>query len=90
MTFARVAERILENKEAQSEEVRPTEAVPHFLGAIVLDQKMVPTGLISESQVIDGQQRLTTLQLLLDAAHGLVAMLRAAGSQTRRSPVNQG
>ena len=74
-----VAERILENKEAQSEEVRPTEAVPHFLGAIVLDQKMVPTGLISERQVIDGQQRLTTLQLLLDAAQ-LVAQEHGAPS----------
>lgn len=63
-----VAERILENKEAQAGETRPTEAVPHFLGAIVLDQMMVRTGFIQERHIIDGQQRLTTLQLLLDAA----------------------
>ncbi|RSM36777.1 DUF262 domain-containing protein, partial [Actinoplanes sp. ATCC 53533] len=41
---------------------------PHFLGAIVLDQPLVPTGYIAVRNVIDGQQRLTTLQLLLDAA----------------------
>lgn len=42
---------------------------PHFLGAIVLEQPLVPTGYIAVRNVIDGQQRLTTLQLLLDAAH---------------------
>ena len=40
---------------------------PHFLGALVL--KQVPTGAkhIDRRDVIDGQQRVTTLQLLLDA-----------------------
>ena len=40
---------------------------PHFLGAVVL--KQVPTAAkdIDEREVIDGQQRVTTLQLLLDA-----------------------
>ena len=40
---------------------------PHFLGAVVL--KQVPTGAkhIDRRDVIDGQQRVTTLQLLLDA-----------------------
>lgn len=41
---------------------------PHFLGAIVLDQQFMPAGFINVRHVIDGQQRLTTLQLLLDAA----------------------
>src|SRR4051794_41066347 len=36
----------------------------HFLGAVVL-----------KSAVIDGQQRMTTLQILLDAAHAAVADL---------------
>lgn len=41
----------------------------HFLGAIVIQQ--IPTGLggLPTWNVIDGQQRLTTLQLLLDALH---------------------
>jgi hypothetical protein len=41
---------------------------PHFLGAIVLDQQANPAGFIQVRHVVDGQQRLTTLQLLLDAA----------------------
>lgn len=43
------------------------EAPVHFLGAIVLDQKLTPTGHVERRQVIDGQQRLTTLQIFLAA-----------------------
>ena len=39
----------------------------HFLGAIVLDQKYTPTTHVEKRQVIDGQQRLTTLQIFLSA-----------------------
>lgn len=46
---------------------------PHFLGAIVLDQLLNSVNLIGSRAVIDGQQRLTTLQLLLDAAQLVVA-----------------
>ncbi|MGW3890454.1 GmrSD restriction endonuclease domain-containing protein [Micromonospora chokoriensis] len=42
---------------------------PHFLGAVVLQQMQNPAGTMQERTVIDGQQRLTTLQLLLDALH---------------------
>lgn len=45
---------------------------PHFLGAIVLDQQRIPAGFIAVRHIIDGQQRLTTLQLLLDAAQLVV------------------
>jgi hypothetical protein len=45
---------------------------PHFLGAIVLDQQSSPSGFIAVRHIIDGQQRLTTLQLLLDAAQWVV------------------
>jgi hypothetical protein len=41
----------------------------HFMGAIVLQQQQVPLGGLPAWSVIDGQQRLTTLQLLLDALH---------------------
>ena len=44
-----------------------TNAPVHFLGAMVLDQKQTPTGHVVVRQVIDGQQRLTTLQLFLAA-----------------------
>ena len=38
---------------------------PHFLGAVVLDQLPSPAGGIGMRAVIDGQQRITTLQLLI-------------------------
>jgi len=48
----------------------------HFLGAIVLDQETQAPGRIPQYLVIDGQQRLTTLQLLIAAA---VDVLRGNG-----------
>jgi hypothetical protein len=44
------------------------ESVRHFLGAIVLDLEDTPLGELPRRLVIDGQQRLTTLQLLIAAA----------------------
>lgn len=41
------------------------DASPHFLGAIVLEQYPTPTGDIDMRSVVDGQQRLITVQLLL-------------------------
>lgn len=52
---------------------------PHFLGAIVLQQRNVSIQSVPHRWVIDGQQRLTTLQVIIDAvqacmeANGLVA-----------------
>jgi hypothetical protein len=40
---------------------------PHFLGAIVLQQRNVPIQALPQRWVIDGQQRLTTLQIVIDA-----------------------
>lgn len=37
----------------------------HFLGAVVLEQVSTPAGRMYQRQVIDGQQRMITLQLLL-------------------------
>ena len=44
------------------------EAGSHFLGAVVVQQQPSPASQPELRHVIDGQQRLTTLQLLLDAA----------------------
>lgn len=41
----------------------------HFLGAFVVQQLPSTLGAMPEWSVIDGQQRLTTLQILLDALH---------------------
>ena len=40
---------------------------PHFMGAVVFQQKQFAAGTIERRIVVDGQQRLTTLQLLIDA-----------------------
>jgi len=50
----------------------PSLVAPHFLGAIVLEQQLMPSAFIEVRHVVDGQQRLTTLQLLLDAAQLVV------------------
>lgn len=53
--------------------LRVGKAHPHFLGAVVLEQLANSTGSIESRQVIDGQQRFTTLQLFLIAARDLAA-----------------
>jgi hypothetical protein len=51
---------------------------PHFLGTIVLDQLKTSTGQVHARQIIDGQQRLTTLQLALAAARDLCSEMGQA------------
>jgi Protein of unknown function DUF262/Protein of unknown function (DUF1524) len=51
-------------------------AKPHFLGAVVLDQIRTASSSFDARQVIDGQQRLTTLQILLAALRDLARELR--------------
>ncbi len=47
------------------------DSIPHFLGAVVLEQALVGSGMIDARSVIDGQQRLTTLQLLIAAGRSV-------------------
>lgn len=47
---------------------------PHFLGSIVLDQTSTPTGEVDVRQVIDGQQRLSTLQILIAVLRDLAEL----------------
>ena len=61
----RVTEAVIE---AAGNRDRLDEIGNHFLGAVVLNQLSSPAGDPTRRSVIDGQQRLTTLQLLLDAA----------------------
>ncbi len=57
----RIAKKLLV---AKSEEKLP----PHFMGAIVLQLQSAKSGRVVKRIVVDGQQRLTTLQLLIRAA----------------------
>jgi hypothetical protein len=74
-----VAERILHGEQVHA----------HFLGAVVLEHLRQPTGRVESRLVIDGQQRLTTIQLLLEAvsdlcaAHGMERYHKAMVKLTR-------
>lgn len=49
-----------------------TDIPAHFLGAVVLQDQSSPPGQLPRRTIIDGQQRLTTLQLAIDAAHAVL------------------
>lgn len=53
----------------------PFAQATHFLGAIVLQSHEVQVGHLPGANIIDGQQRLTTLQLLMDAAAAVLKEL---------------
>jgi hypothetical protein len=55
----------------QLDETEANDSIPHFLGAVVLEQSLHQVGMIGARTVIDGQQRLTTLQLLIAAARSV-------------------
>lgn len=57
----------------------PYSVASHFLGAVVVQAHEGHLGSLQSSNIIDGQQRLTTLQLVMDAAG---SVLEAAGLDT--------
>jgi Protein of unknown function DUF262 len=77
--LVRVAERYLNRRDKKYKS--------HFLGAVVLQQAPRQIGLMQERTIIDGQQRLTTLQLLLDALAAELQSVNAAVSAKRIEPL---
>ncbi len=75
----RVADRLLNHPSKKQH--------PHFLGAVVLQQVQKQTGQMQERTIIDGQQRLTTLQLLLDALHAELLLAKASAPALRIEPL---
>lgn len=75
----RVAERLLREPQAKH--------YAHFLGAVVLQQIQNPTGLMQERTIIDGQQRLTTLQILIDALHAELLAVGTTAPAMRLEPL---
>ncbi|HLH91597.1 MAG TPA: DUF262 domain-containing protein [Xanthobacteraceae bacterium] len=74
----RVAERVLDPSSGNA---------PHFLGAVVLQQVPKNTGQMQERTIIDGQQRLTTLQLLLSALYCELLAAQATQPAMRIEPL---
>ena len=62
----RVAEKVLA---ANGDEAALGGVGGHFLGAVVFKLKSAIAGDVTRQSVIDGQQRSTTLQIMLDAVH---------------------
>ncbi len=71
----RMAERVLKSPHQRH--------YPHFLGAVVLQQVQNAVGTMQERTIIDGQQRLTTLQLLFDALHAELIVIGATSPAMR-------
>lgn len=57
---------------------KPDRHVKHFLGAVVLQSSSAQSNSLPVWNVIDGQQRLTTLQVLMDATSALISGSGAA------------
>ena len=70
----RVSNRVLANQ-SQTE--------PHFFGAVVFQQVQNPIGQLQQRTVIDGQQRLTTLQIFLDALHVCAKLFNQTAAAAR-------
>ena len=77
--IVRVATRLLDHSSGTHQ--------AHFLGAVVLQQVQNPVGLMQVRTIIDGQQRLTTLQLLLDALHAELLAVQAVTPAARIEPL---
>jgi alkylated DNA nucleotide flippase Atl1 len=69
----------------------PGTVTTHFLGAVVVQAQEPILGGLQASSVIDGQQRLTTLQLLMDAAAAVLEEHghRALAAQLERLTHNE-
>lgn len=73
---ARVAEAVVRDLEAPEAQGPPRSPDRHhFLGAVVYESKRPVAGDVTRHDVIDGQQRMTTLQVLIDAVHEVVHRL---------------
>lgn len=71
------AETYLENYMESSDRRRAEhQTPPHFLGAIVIQQEQTSSSEIGQWVIVDGQQRVTTLQLLIDAARSVCVDLQ--------------
>jgi hypothetical protein len=61
----------------------------HFLGTAVLEQVLVPAVEMPQRRIIDGQQRLTTLQIVLKAAVEALRVCRTEQEEAGRISIEQ-
>lgn len=84
--LATTADRLIDVRTSGDEgsklKAREQSISPHFLGAVVCASLPFATGGVALRSVIDGQQRLTTIQLLI---RGLLDVLNETGSERAKS-----
>ena len=73
-----------------ADHVRREEQLTHFIGAVVIQESNQRFGELPVWSIIDGQQRLTTLQLLLDAVRQEVADVSARSAARLLTLVRNG
>ncbi len=72
-------------EEVERQSAEEDDGVPetYFLGAIVVQQRKRPPRRLASSHVIDGQQRMTTLQVLLASARAVAHVLASDSTAAR-------
>ena len=80
--ISRLADRVLRAVEGQP-------IAGHFLGTVVLEQAQSRAGSIGRREVIDGQQRLTTLQILLHALQHALALVAQEQADAGDPPLSR-
>lgn len=74
-----IAEDLLES--SSGGDVNVAAPGPHFMGAVVVHEVQTGFGEMKRYNVIDGQQRITTIQLLLDAIQSVSEELQLDGAK---------
>ena len=74
-----IAEKLLESSSGGNMNVAAPG--PHFMGAVVVHEVETGFGEMKRYNVIDGQQRITTIQLLLDAIQSVSEELELGGAK---------
>ena len=75
-----IAEEMLESQNGGGATVAANSS-PHFMGAVVVHEMQTGFGQMKRYNVIDGQQRMTTIQLLLDAVQSVSGELKLSGAK---------
>jgi len=65
------------------------EMSPHFMGAVVLKQQLTPPGKPTNRIIVDGQQRLTTLQIVMAALVRSLVELNGEADTSLSESLNQ-
>lgn len=91
-TAVRLAEaRVAGHSKGLEAPLADKKAAPHFLGAVVLERSPTMTGDVETRLIVDGQQRMTTVQLLLRGVLDALDVVDSKGTvraRVRKATIN--